>query len=222
MGNLMYIATSSSADDILEKFQISGGIPKEALSTLTTQGMIFGVLMAVFCIFAAFAAKQGRVLCFFAAVANLASSLLVPKTIADFHNLEMIKYFYGTSQDDVNNQITQYYKDSLPDLIVSLLASLVTLLAFILTLILICKLLKVKPKFFSVTALILHIVRYIAVSPICLITPLLGKQVTLQAQLDQAVVYYIVTLLPVVLIAIGSIFELVRRNKSKEAVLPTE
>lgn len=214
----MGLSSVKSIEDIVKLIQIEGGMPSDAIASLTAKGVIFAILSVALCIFVAYATKKGRVICFFAAAMNFINLILVPKQIKNYHEMVMIKYVYGTSEEEVNGKIMDYYKESIPSMITSLLTSFVALLAFIFTIILICKIMSVKPKVFGVFALIIHIISYIAIGVVPFVPAFLGNGITVESQMSHATLYFVSRIIPLVLLAFASIFAIVRSAKAPKNV----
>ena len=199
--------------EFFEKIQIQN-YTEEMTKSFYPGVILVGVLTAALFIFAAFAAKKGHVICFFAGVATVISQLMTPKYIEVFHTMEFVKYVTGSSQNDVNDQLADYYMSLLPSYFMMGIFSICTTLALVFTIILCVKIMKSTPKVFGVFALILVIVKFVAVSPIPMVQFVLGNGATVEAQAAGLAVYNVVTLLPALLLAVAGLIRLVSRKKS--------
>jgi len=211
-----------SIANFLKSFQIPGGLPEEAVSKLTTSSIIWGIVALVLCVFVAFANKRGQAIGIITGILNFGSFALLPGYLEYWHKAEFYKKFYGTSQGDIDQQISAYYKEILPDLILYVLAAIVILAAFIFTIVFILNQKSKGPKVFGIIALILHILRYVAIAPYPMFDAILGDTVTVEAQLSQASTYSIFCVLPIILVAISTIIALATKKKAPVAEVATE
>ena len=203
--------------DFFKKIQIPY-YTDEITATFTTKAVVFGIIIAALCVFAAFAAKEAKVTGIIAGIANFASALLIPHYIGVFHSIEMYKEFYGYSQSDIQQQMSEYYMSLIPDLITLSLASTLMIVAIVFTAILAARLMKVIPKVFGVFAIIVTIVRYLFISPVPIITPMLSGGATIDGQTSHLTLYFVSVLIPVLLLAIGALIKLLKPAKAEPAV----
>lgn len=204
-----------SIAEIFEKFQIPGGISDEGMGALYGIFVTFAILVLGICIFIAVTDKNSRVFAILAGATNFLSLILTPSQLQQFHNGELVKYFYGSSQDDVNEQILEYYVEQIPLLLLSMLMSLLTMAGLAFMIILICKNFKAKPKLLPIFALVTQLFRYLFIAPYKLFAPLLGGQVTLDGQISQAVVYCFFYLVPFILMGVLAVLNLVKSKKAQ-------
>ena len=179
----------------------------------TSKAMIFGIIISVLLIFAAFASKRGQVIGVFAGVSNFACALMVPKYIEAFHTMVFVKYVYGYSQAELDMKLAEYYKEQLPKILMLFAFSIVAILAFVFTLILCIKIMKGCCKICGIFALIITILRYVCISPISYLKPILSEAgVTFESQLSQLKIYFIAALIPAILLAISGLVALIKHE----------
>ena len=171
-------------------------------------GIISGVIaLAAFIALAIFRDK-GKVLAVIAGIANFLTLALMPAYIKAFHTLELV--LYNPSIDDLIEQLT----GSIGVLAVSYLM----FFALILNIIYFIGCFKMKPFFFALAAVLLTVVRYLAVMPYQLYVPFFLKltnpyvepQLFYYGQIFQLALYCAITVLPVVIVLIPAILNKVK------------
>ena len=197
---------------------LKADLSADYIKSSTITSLIVGAIAAALIIFAAIMYKKSMAFGIVAGVLQIPGAVGVQKMVhyvlqMDFYRKEI---FYGYSQEDVDQQINDflynYYKDAVIDIVMLILCSMLGLLAWIFALVVIIKAMKQPPKAFAIIALILHIIRYVVIAPYDLITPIVSR-VTEASQKTTDMCYYIFTLIPLLLFAIGSIFVRVKMKK---------
>ena len=202
--------------DFFSKLQISGY--NEAMTReFTSQAIIFGIITALLCLFAAFAVKKAQALGVFAAATSLLTTILTPKYVEVFHTLEFVKYIYGSSQAELDAKLAEYYASLIPKYIVMFGFSACLILTIVFTILLAVKLMKVNSKLFGVFALIVAIARYVFISPVPMFSSILNGGTTVAAQESQLTIFFIAGLIPAALLAVGSLITLVSPKKVEAA-----
>ncbi len=194
---------------MLKKMQISGGIDEESMSKMTTSAWIWGILFLGICVFVAIALKKGTTIGIIAGVVNAITIILTPTMIKAFHEMEFFKTIYGT-QDQLDDLVEEYYAEQIPKMIAYYGVTILGLAAFVLALVFIIKSMKCTPKVFPIFALIIQIVRYAFIAPIDSFKMFTGG-VTVESQISQANLYYIFTIIPIVLLVVPAIINLVKK-----------
>lgn len=215
--------SSAFMDGFLGYFDnLKAELSADYIRSSTITAVIIGVIAAALIIFASIMYKKGMAMGIVAGVLQIPGALCMQKMAhyvlqMDFYRKEI---FYGSSQEDVDQQIDEfmrsYFMESLLDIIPLMLCSAFCLLAWIFALIVVIKAMKRPPKVFAIIALILHIIRYVVIAPYDVITPIMDN-VTEASQKATDIRYYIFTLIPFVLFAVGSIFVRVKMKKQAAA-----
>ena len=191
--------------------------PEYLKSSLTT-AIIIGILGAALIIFASIMTKKGLVLGIITGIMQIVGSFSAQKiahlTLSiDFYRVETI---YGSSQAEINQKTEQFYKtffnDAMSNIVPLCIFSMLYMVSWILTLIFIVKALENRPKVFPAFALVFQIVRYAFVAPYNAFAPALGPM-TEAAQKSHDVRYYLITLLPLVLLAVGALLTFFKNKK---------
>ncbi len=208
--------------EVLARMQIP--LSEEYISSSLTTAIIVGVIACALIIFTAVMSKKSLGLGIVAGIFAIIGSIGNHLAVVYFHTTEFFKVIFATGSntsdayDNLMDSLSQYYAEQLPKMGLYVLGNMLVMAAWILSLIFIIKMLKVKPKVFGIFALILHIIRYIAVAPMDAITPILGTvPVTEAIQKSQDLKVYAMTLLPLVLVAIVSLIYRIKSSKAPVA-----
>ena len=223
------MGTSSFMDGYMSYFdRLETYLSPEYIKSSTTTAIIIGVLAAALIIFAAVMMKKGLVFGIITGVMQIVGSFCAQKMAhillrMDFFRVETI---YGSSQAELEQKTEQFYdnffKDAIGDIIPLSICSMLFLASWIFTLIFIVKALNNRPKILPVLALVCQILRYTFIQPYNVYTPIL-KQMTEQAQKSQDTLYYLITLIPLSMVAVSALLTNLNEKKlAAAAEAPTE
>ncbi len=201
--------------DLFDNMQIA--LSDAYIQSSTVFAVIVGILTAALIIATSFLVKKNKALGIVAGIAQIAGVFCTQKLAHIFMELELFRVITGSSQAEVEAEAAEYYLESMIAMIPYFLCSLVVLASWVISLIYIIKSMKLKPKVFPIFALILHIIRYVCISPIPMINALFGP-VTEEVQKSTDLCNYVCGILPFVLLFIGA---LICFSKAKKASVTT-
>lgn len=203
-------------DDFFETLQAN--LSEEYISSARITSIIFGVIACALFIFTALATKRGVGFGIFAGIFYGFSFYVGHASVVLFHRIDFIlnKTIYGT-QDQLAQLAAQaraeYWERTLPDLFGLMICEFLLIAAWVVALIYMIHLLKIKPRVLTVFAMIIHIVRYVCVFPIKIISPILKDGATIDMQINQDTIFHITSLMPIILFSICAVIHLFSKKK---------
>ena len=207
---------------VISRMQIQ--LSEEYISSSLTTAIIIGVIACALIIFTAIISKKSVGFGVVAGIFALIGSIGNHFAVVYFHSTEFFKIITATGSntsdayDNLNEALAEYYAEQLPRMGIYVVANMLILAGWIMSLIFIIKMLKVKPKVFGVFALIIHILRYVAVASTDAITPVLTQgPITEAIQKSQDFKVYLMTLLPLALVAIAALINMAKSKKAPAA-----
>jgi hypothetical protein len=200
-------------------------LSEEYISSSLASAIVVGIIACALIIFTAIASKKALGLGITAGIFAIIGSVANHFSVVYFHSTVFVKTIYAEGpqgsdlQGQLNSALTDYYAENLPKMIAYMLASAFVFAAWVVILIFVARMMNVKPKVFGIFALILHIIRFVCVASVNVITPIItNTAVTEAAQKSQDSLVYAMTLIPLVLVAIAGLIALIKRAKAPAAV----
>ncbi len=206
--------TNNVFADFFSNIQIE--LSEEYITSSTTTAVIVGIIAAVCIIASAFLMKKNRALGIVAGIFEVVGVYCAQKMAHLFMDLELFRVVTGSNQSEVNDKLADFYADSFKQMLPYMFCSFLVLAAWVITLVFIIKSMKVRPKLFPVFALILHIIRYLCVSPIPFVNALFGE-ITEDVLRSVDLLNYAAAILPFALLLIGVIIFAAKSKKSADA-----
>ncbi len=169
-----------------------------------------GVLACICIIAAAFLMKKSKVLGVIAGLFQIPGAYSVQLLVNTYLQMDLFQTvtIYGSSMSDVNQKLdafyAQYFAELIPDMICLCVCGAIMMAAWVLGLVFLIQCIRRMPKLLSIPALIAHVCRYMFAVPFNL--TVMFVPLTVMGQTGANVLYYIATLLPFVLVLIGSFF----------------
>lgn len=212
-------------DNFFEGLQTT--LTDEYISTSRIMSIIIGIIACALFIFTAVSTRRSTVFGIIAGVLNGFSMYVAHCLIVLFHRIDFIFYetIYGPADqisDLVAKAESEYWANTLPDLILFILCMLFINIAWVTALIYMIRLLKIKPKILTVFALFIHIIGYIFIFPINIISPLVAGEMTVAMQETQDIIYHISVLTPIILFSICALMHIVNSKKGSPDATQTE
>lgn len=187
----------------------------EVLEVIASKAFVAGLLIASFCIFAAFAAKKARAIGIISGIASFFSCITATLYIDGFHSIPLVTYFSG-SNSSIDAQIRDFLFDkAIPSLLKTSVFSFFLILSFAFTLVLCISLMKRNKKVFGILALIVAIYNYLCTNPIPMVKAIINGEMTPEMQIDKMGSYFLLMGIPAFLLAVGSLITLITRREPK-------
>lgn len=200
-------------------------LTEEYISSSLTFAIVVGLIACALIVFASIASKKSLGLGITAGIFAIIGSIANHFSVVYFHTttFAVSEKFVGSSLTEADQMasdfLENYMTENLPKMFIYMAASALVLAAWVVTLIFIIKMLKVKPKLLGIFALILHIGKFLFVSPVNTLTPILTNVAATEAtQKSQDTLVYATVLIPLVLIAIAGLIAMIKRTKTPAAV----
>lgn len=218
MGSINYTDPTEMFADIMRRFQIEGGFPKELLGRFYVMAIFAGIIvLGLFVAMAILGPKKTRVIGIIAGALNFISLLLIPNQLKTFHNNPFIVYIYGSSQSEVAQKMMDFYIEQIPTLFIGLMTSAFMVASFVLALVFIVMSFKQKPRILPIFALVLQILRYVLISPMQIFIPLVRGYATVAGQTFQLALYCCAIILPVMLVFAVTLINFIKGKKVNNA-----
>ncbi len=205
--------------EFLENLQLR--LTDEYILSSTILSIVVGLLACGCMVVAAIFMKHNRIYGPIAGVMQIVGAFSVQKMVHIFLEMDLFRQvtIYGEDMEDLASNVEDFYAEYFMDLLEGMvpmyLFSFLMMGAWIMGLIFIIRSMSRMPKVFPVLALLVHIFRYVFVMPYDIITPFFEK-LTVEAQTRCDVLYYFLTLLPFLLVMIGSFLS--KRHLQKNVV----
>ena len=212
-------------DNFFEGLQTT--LTDEYISTSRIMSIIIGIIACALFIFTAVSTRRSTVFGIIAGVLNGFSMYVAHCLIVLLQRIAFIfnEMIYGPADqisDLVAKAESEYWANTLPDLILFILCMLFINIAWVTALIYMIRLLKIKPKILTVFALFIHIIGYIFIFPINIISPLVAGEMTVAMQETQDIIYHISVLTPIILFSICALMHIVNSKKGSPDATQTE
>ncbi len=188
-------------------------LSEEYIASSTKMAIIFGIVIAAFMICTAFFMGKNKGLGIVAGIFQCAGVICAQKMTHIFANLEFFKTITAENGEQLDSKVFEYLVESLADLLPYSLCSMVIMAGWIMSLVFIIKSMQQSPKVLPVFALILHIARYLIVSPVPMMNALSGP-ITEEVVKNNDMFNYIAVLVPMVLIFIPALIGFIKSKKA--------
>lgn len=174
---------------------------------------IVGFIFFAFFLVAAIKYKKARGLGITAGILQILGTLGAAMSVVAYHSYDLIAVVKGEgsnqaeAEEALKDALSSALSDMLGGYVLILIGSLLTLLAWIFALIYIVKIKSEIMKGFAISSMIIHIIRFVLISPTCLpIDKIIDSvKVTEADQLAWDYVYYVACAIPFILLFIGAL-----------------
>lgn len=229
---MIYMMSFFSYDELVSEFydlishlQIPPEVNRAPLRiTLLLFGLFFGLMTLVLCACTAILAKRGYAISVAAGFSNLIACLCMPWRVLQFHEPLEIEYLYVSSS--VGDMLGQFLRIAWKNIVpwsLYVLSYAMVLIAFVVSVIYFVRMVKVRPRAFSIIALIIFILKtllvpeipfFSAIARILLVGHSSGFAVA--HQIFQAHLALSVTLFAFFLPLIAAFITLIKRSKANK------
>ena len=201
-----------------------GELSSEYVSSSTRSAIIFGLIGAILIVATAFLANRAKVLGVITAIMHFVGAFGAQKYAHHFISTELIRtvYGYGSSQSEAAANLEAAKSaaavEMLMDTVPILLYNILFFAAWIITLIFIIRCLGMKGKVFTVFALIIHIVKYLAIPPVNIFGAAI-ERLTEGAQAGVDRLFCIATLIPTILLALAALITFIKVKRTPPEIV---
>lgn len=139
----------------------------EYLAASTRLSWIAGIAMAVMIIVAVIVSRRNVALGIATAVFQVGGAVGIQKFVHVFMQMDLthVEHIVGSSQAEVDQLIAEYQRSVIERVTPGFVGMMLYFIAWVLLLVFIIKCMRFSPKVFGVFALIVQIVRYVAIAP---------------------------------------------------------
>ena len=207
--------------------RLQADLSDEYIKNAYVLAAIFGVVFFVLFLVMAIKQKKARGFGIASGILQLLGALGAAMNVIGFHSSEFFAVVKGTgsTQEEAEEALKDAMASKLVDMLSGqvpmIIGSILVLIAWIFGLIYIVKLKSEIMKGFSIPALILHILRFVFVSPVAVsfMNIINSVEVTQESQASHDYLFYGACALPYILLFIGA---LIGKKKSEEVVATIE
>lgn len=204
--------------EVMKKLQPD--LSEEYVSSGYDRALLIGAIMAALVIFTAIATKKAKGFGIVTGIMQLVGALGAHLWIVNFSSMEMMKKIVASSQDKIDQMVSDYYAENIPKILLYLLGIALFVTAAIMLIVFIIKVMKCGPKVCGIFALILAIARLAFFPPINSMNVL--KQATEATQTSWDGVTATVAIINVVLVALIGVFALCKKKPDSAALTSAE
>ena len=177
--------------------------------------IVLGCLCAGLVIASMVKFKKSYALSIMAAIALILGTALIPFGIITFNGIQLVHVITGSSQTSLVNALSKIFLDTMLKSIPLSISSFVMFVGWLLGLIVMIVNLKKMVKGLGIAAIVLHVIRYLVITPYPFVLFVLCGGATEQIQMISDVLYGFAYLLPFILYALGAFLK--REKKDAEA-----
>ncbi len=186
------------------------------ITSSTTMAIMAGIFAAALIICTAFFMGKNKVLGIIAGIFQIIGVFCTQKMAHIFMQLELFTVIEAGSAAELEEKLMEHLINSILDLIPFMLCSFMLMAGWVMTLVFIIKSMKQTPKILPIFALILHICRYLFITPYPMIDALFAP-VTEANMVTTDMLNYAGVILPLILIFIPALIGLIKSKKAPKA-----
>lgn len=205
---------------MLENLHIEG-LSESYIQSSTRLSWIFGIAIAVMILVAVFVSKKEYALGIITAIFQVLSAVGMQKGLHILLQTDLthVEYITGSSQAEVDQLVSEYQRGALMNFMPVFLGMIAFFVAWVLLLVFIIKCMKYRPKVLGVFALLVHIIRFIAIGPFNTFAIAIGP-LTEEMQKKQDLLFLGSTLLATLLIMIPCLVHGLSKKRTEAVAEP--